>query len=165
MKVFLSHQKMDSAKAAEIRQRLLNHHGIDSYLDVIDPYLDSSGQDLAMHIRLQMSKCTQLLAVVSYATRESQWVPWEIGVATEKNFPLATFANYSSAVPEFLRAWPYLKTIDDVDQYAHASKAGQRAYMLKRVINPNEELAKRAEIDTFFSDLRTRLGQPVNKRG
>ena len=158
IKVFLSHQKADSAKAAEIAQRLINNHGILSYLDVIDPYLGGRGEDLARHIRLEMSKCTQLLAVVSYATKESQWVPWEVGVATEKDFPLATFANYTSAVPEFLKAWPYLRTMEDVDKYAAASKSGQTVYVQKRA-TMTESAAFRGGSETFFSSLRASLGQ------
>lgn len=105
-----------------------------------------------------MGKCTQLLAVVSYATKESQWVPWEIGVATEKDFPLASFADYTSAVPEFLRSWPYLRTMEDVDKYAEASKRGNHVYIQKRA-TISESAAFRSGSQTFFSDLRTRLGQ------
>ena len=158
IKVFLSHQKADGLKAAEIAQRLSTRHGIQSYRDIIDPYLGRPGEELAKHIRDEMGKCTQLLAVVSYATRESQWVPWEIGVATEKDFPLASFANYTSAVPEFLRAWPYLRTMEDVDKYAEASKRGENVYVQKRA-TMTETAAFRSGSQTFFSDLRTRLGQ------
>jgi hypothetical protein len=158
IKVFLSHQKADSEMAGRIAARLLHYHSIPSYLDVIDPYLGRPGEELAKHISDEMGKCTQLLAVVSYATRESQWVPWEIGVATEKDFPLASFANYTSAVPEFLRSWPYLRTMEDVDKYAQASKRGDSVYVNKRA-TLNESLAKRSASESFFMDLRTRLGQ------
>lgn len=158
IKVFLSHQRADSAKASEIAQRLLHRHSIPSYLDVIDPYLGRPGEELAQHIRAEMAKCTQLLAVVSAATRESQWVPWEIGVATEKDFPLASFANYTQAVPEFLRAWPYLRSLEDVDKYAEASKRGNTVYIQKRA-TLSESAAFRSGSQTFFSDLRGRLGQ------
>lgn len=159
MRVFLSHQKADSQKAAEIAMRLRTRHGIESYLDVIDPYLGKGGEDLASHIRAQMATCTQLLAVVSYSTKESQWVPWEIGVATEKDFPLATFADYVSAIPEFLAAWPYLRNMDDVDQYAMASKAAARTFAAKRAVTASFSEAQRAGTKTFFSDLRSRLRQ------
>lgn len=158
MKVFLSHQRVDSQRASEIAARLKIHHQIDSYLDVIDPYLTRPGEDLAKHIRDEMTRCTQLLAVVSYATRESQWVPWEIGVATEKNYPLATFADYSMAIPEFLRAWPYLRSMADVDAYAAASKAASRTRILREATATASE-ARQKGVETFFSDLRSRLGQ------
>ena len=158
IKVFLSHQKADSAAATEISHRLITRHGIQSYLDMIDPFLGRGGEELGKHIRAEMGKCTQLLAVVSFSTRNSQWVPWEIGVATEKDFPLASFANYSSAIPEFLQSWPYLRSLDDVDQYAEASKRGNTVYVQKRA-TLTETAAFRSGSQTFFSDLRTRLGQ------
>ncbi|MBO9669066.1 MAG: toll/interleukin-1 receptor domain-containing protein [Sphingobium sp.] len=164
IKVFISHQKTDSEKASEISNRLKYYHNIDTYLDIIDNQLNKSGDDLALHIRTEMSKCTQLLAVVSYATRESQWVPWEIGVATEKNFPLATFANYTSPVPEFLRAWPYLRSMSDVDAYANASKRAVDNLRVQKSLH-TQDTAMRKAANSFFFDLRRSLGQPTTSRG
>lgn len=156
--MFLSHQSADSFTAAHIAQRLRNHHGIDSYLDVIDPFMARHGEDLAAHIQTEMSKCTQLLAVVSEATKNSQWVPWEIGVATEKSYPLATyFADYAAA-PEFLRKWPYLRSDFDIDRYAQASKAAQNVYLRKRA-TLNESAARAQAAPDFFRTLRNSLGQ------
>src|SRR5690606_17196219 len=108
MKVFISHKREDASAAQRIASHLRSYHSIDSYLDVIDPYVDARVEFLADHIRTEMGRCTQLLAVVSRATAASQWVPWEIGVATEKDFPLATYSVEGLAPPEFLRKWPYL---------------------------------------------------------
>ena len=158
IKVFLSHQSADSSTAALIARRLKVYHGIDSYLDLIDPYINRNGEDLANHIRTEMSRCTQLLAVVSSATRESQWVPWEIGVATEKEYPLATFSTGNVLPPEFLRKWPYLRTEADVDQYANASKAAASSYTRKRATQ-SEGTARTGATREFFSILRTGLRQ------
>jgi hypothetical protein len=127
MKVFISHQRADTAAAEHVARRLYSHHGISSYLDVIDPYVNGSAESLADHIRTEMGKCTQLLAVVSHATLASQWVPWEVGVATEKNFPLATYTGTYTPPPEFLKKWPYLRSDTDLDAYARAS-IGARTY-------------------------------------
>jgi hypothetical protein len=132
MKVFLSHQKNDSDLATRIAVRLRSLHNIDSYLDVIDPYVGGSINLLADHIRTEMDKCTQLLAVISPATAQSQWVPWEVGVATEKDFPLATFSGGQALPPEFLRKWPYLRTDSDLDEYAKASKAARDSFQIRR---------------------------------
>ncbi|NKJ71811.1 TIR domain-containing protein [Rhizobium leguminosarum bv. viciae] len=109
IKVFISHQQYDSGLAAILASRLRQAHGIDCYLDVIDQDT-RKGEDLADHLRAEIGKCTQLLAVVSEKTKTSSWVPWEIGVATEKNFPLATYTGDNALPPEFLRKWPYLRT-------------------------------------------------------
>lgn len=121
MKVFISHKREDANKAHEIATRLKNLHRIESYLDVIDPLIGiHDGPALAEHVQKQMDTCDSLLAVVSTATATSQWVPWEIGIATEKGFPLATYANTLMPLPEFLQKWPYLKSDADLDKYARA---------------------------------------------
>jgi hypothetical protein len=159
IKVFLSHQSADAATAAHVARRLKNLHNIDSYLDVIDPYIGRPGEDLAAHIRAQMEKCTQLLAVVSEATKTSQWVPWEIGVATEKDYPLATYAAGNAFPPEFLRKWPYLRTDAHLDQYAIASKTARDTFVRKRSSNLEEGAARSSSTSEFYATLRRGLGQ------
>lgn len=159
VKVFISHQSADTAVAEQIAYRLKWHHQIESYLDVIDPSLRRNGEDLADHIRRQMGTCTQLLAVVSRATAASQWVPWEVGVATEKDFPLATFADGGVMPPEFLQKWPYLRSLHELDQYAQVSKATDRSYQLKRGSAFGMDSARRETTREFYSSLRRSLGQ------
>jgi hypothetical protein len=158
IKVFLSHQKVDFALAIQIGERLKTGHRIDCYLDVIDPYVGGPVETLADHIRYELGKCTQLLAVVSLATNQSQWVPWEIGVATEKNFPLATFSANNAMPPEFLRKWPYLRSDRDVDEYARVSKIADNLYVQKSV-TLNESVAHDFATKDFFRVLRSALGQ------
>nr|WP_316628194.1 toll/interleukin-1 receptor domain-containing protein [uncultured Brevundimonas sp.] len=157
MKVFLSHQSADSPLAARIAYRLKAVHSIDSYLDVIDPYL-GRGEDLADHIRAEMGRCTQLLAVVSQATAASQWVPWEIGVATEKDFPLATFSGGTALPPEFLRKWPYMRTDAELDEYARVSKTARSAFVANKSYL-GESVAHGRSTKAFYRDLRAALRQ------
>lgn len=157
IKVFISHQRADSAKAEEIAMRLRDYHQIGSYLDVIDSKLGYNGEDLAEYIRTQMGTCNQLLAVVSQATRASQWVPWEIGVATEKDFPLATFAGAYATVPEFIANWPVLRDMPAIDAYAHASKQAERTYSTRKSAFVAEAAARQYSTKSFYSDLRSRL--------
>jgi hypothetical protein len=93
IKVFISHQRVDALQAKAIADRLRDRHQIASYLDVMDPVIDKTGEDLTQYVRAQLGTCTQLLAVVSPATKESWWVPWEIGVASEKDYILATYGG------------------------------------------------------------------------
>ncbi|GBR21931.1 toll/interleukin-1 receptor domain-containing protein [Komagataeibacter nataicola] len=158
MKVFISHQSADSFTAKKIADHLQHFHGIPSYLDVIDPYIGMRGEDLAAHIRTQMGQCTQLLAVVSYNTASSQWVPWEIGVATGRDYPLATYANSSVPPPEFLRKWPYLRSVPDLDRYAVASKAAWNLLLQKRPYL-HESTARQDSTQEFYRMLRRSLNQ------
>ena len=158
MKVFISHQQADSQRALAVATRLKVKHGIDSYLDVIDPGVGSSGDDLADHVRNELGKCTQLLAVVSEATQKSWWVPWEIGIASEKDFPLATFAGQTTDLPEYLKKWPYLRTEADLDQYAAASNRAATDFVQKRGYL-QEGVARERSTKEFFRVLRANLGQ------
>lgn len=158
IKVFISHKQVDAAQAKHIADRLLNVHQISSYLDVIDPIIGKTGEALADYVREQLGKCTQLLAVVSPATQESWWVPWEIGVATEKDYPLATFGG-SAVLPEFLRKWPVLKNDHHLDLYAQASKLADREYETKRRVLVEASVAQRGATKEFYRTLRGSLGQ------
>jgi hypothetical protein len=156
MKVFISHQKADSATASAIARRLQTTHQIECYVDVIDPVLARSGESLGDYLRSEMGKCTQLIAVVSASTKSSQWVPWEIGMATEKQFPLATYLGDGTPTLEFLAKWPYLRSMSDVDEYANASRSAQTV-LRKSVLT--QDAAQRSATGEFFRTLRAALRQ------
>lgn len=158
MKIFISHQRKDAALALLISQRLATVHRVESYLDVVDDRLSLRGEDLANYIRAQMGRCTQLLAVVSEATKASQWVPWEIGVASEKEFPLATYCDSIGLVPEFLRAWPILSSDNAIDQYVVASRLAERTLM-EATANRSVDRPRAASQAVFYRELRSRLNQ------
>lgn len=121
MKVFLAHKLEDRGHAEAVAQRLKTKHGVAYYLDVHDP--DSkSVEDIAEHLREHMDSCTNLMAVVSEKTKASWWVPWEIGIATEKILGISTFAAGRTALPGYLEKWPYLLTIEEVDKYVEANR-------------------------------------------
>lgn len=157
-KVFISHKNEDSLLARNIGDRLKYHHGISIYLDVIDDRLSQDGEDLAEYIRDRLEECTQLLAVMTRKTQVSWWVPWEIGVATEKRRFLASYVDLPAEVPEYLRKWPYLRNTLDLDVYAQQSK--------KSEISINEGLRFRSsagvmndQFKIFHSSLKKNLGQ------
>lgn len=158
MKVFVSHQKADFALATGIAARLKDGHSIETYLDVIDPNATQAGDALGEYLRAILGKCTQLLAVVSFNTKTSWWVPWEIGIATEKDYPIATFAGDGTSLPEYLKKWPYLKSQEDLDAYATASKQAARTYSLQKSILTEREARGQGTKD-FYRTLRARLGQ------
>lgn len=163
MKVFISHQRRDAAVAMRVSERLLLTHQISSYLDVVDSRLGMNGEDLADQIRDELSKCTQLLAVVTTNTQVSSWVPWEIGVASEKEYPLATYSDGTKPY-EFLASWPYLRTEQDLDKYAVEIKVADRHR--RQLIAEAKGTLDSVGINTqsvvtreFYKALRRRLNQ------
>jgi hypothetical protein len=162
MKVFISHQRADSAIATQIADRLKSVHQVDSYLDVVDSVILKSADDLADHLRVEMGKCTNLIAVVSPATATSWWVPWEIGMATEKDHPLATFARVSSELPSYLKKWPYLTSMANVDAYARQSKLANSRRVLVESLGMEshvETASLRKTTSDFYQALRKELNQ------
>lgn len=114
-KVFVSHKDLDSAIARVVAERLESNN-FKVYLDIIDEDA-KDGPELADYIRQKLSECDKLIAVVSAETKYSWWVPWEIGVATDRDFLIATYAAGETDLPSYLKKWPYLKNLLDVDEY------------------------------------------------
>lgn len=121
-KVFVSHKDVDEALARRVAQRV-RHNGLGAYLDSVDPALERDGPELADYLLARMSECEQLIAVVSAATSKSWWVPWEIGVGSEKGFRMASFSESVVQLPTYLQKWPSLHSLNDVDLYCKLSKA------------------------------------------
>lgn len=156
MKVFLSHQQRDTYEATQIANRL-RQNGLNVYLDVSDRFLDLDSEDLSEHIRAEMKQCTQLMAVISTNAAQSWWVPWEIGVATEKAYPIASYALDATAIPEYLKKWPYLRRLTEVDEYcAEANRSYGPILVQKSYIT---EAAARRGAESFHRFLKARLGQ------
>jgi hypothetical protein len=146
-KVFISHKNEDAVQAAMIADRLTRQHGLAVYLDVIDSQLRKDGVDLADYIRDKLEECTQLLAVLSSKTQVSWWVPWEIGVATEKRRFLSSYVSDLVSIPEYLTKWPYLRSMSDLDRYAEQSKRSVQVL--------NEELRYRSQDRAFADQFRS----------
>lgn len=158
IKVFISHKQEDAAAAAAIEARLKTAHRIDCYLDVLDPSIGKTGEELARYVRDKLSSCTQLLAVVTAATKESWWVPWEIGVASEKEYPLATYGG-TATLPDFLKKWPVLRSEQDLDAYARASLAADRERGVLETRAMSTASVRQAATREFYRSLRASLGQ------
>ena len=153
MPVFISHRTADDNKAQLIAVRL-KERGILCYLDHFDPTLKSSHQITALLVE-RIRACTHLMALVTDATRNSWWVPFEVGVAREAPRRITSYDNSSQSLPEFLKEWPILRTQSDLDKFAdayHLDKAGQPeryAKTYRSITTP----------DQFHRELKAELSQ------
>jgi hypothetical protein len=157
VKVFISHKNEDAQQAGAIAT-YLKANSLNVYLDVIDFQLTKSGPDLADYIRGQLEQCTQLLAVISTQTQASWWVPWEIGVATEKERFLASFVSGGAVVPEYLAKWPYLRSQSDLDVYIRESKKAE-LLVEERIQKGYRQGARAQGFRSFHTSLKASLGQ------
>lgn len=159
-KVFISHKDTDAVVARRVAQRIRTH-GLEVYLDVIDPTLRKDGPDLADYLLTKMSQCQQLIAIISRETQDSWWVPWEIGVGSEKNFRMATYATASaSSIPDYLRKWPILKSEADVDTYCKTSNKSCNSQQISEPYKGRTTASFQKKFShSFHKDLRSALGQ------
>ena len=121
MRVFISHKKEDSALALAI-QSAFSKNWVTSYLDVLDSSITGGGKELTDHIKNNLNSCSDIIVVMSEATKHSWWVPFEIGMSAQVDMPTASFLKSEVILPSYLSYWPRLKTLNDIDKYVAVRK-------------------------------------------
>lgn len=116
MKVFISHKREDALDAERIA-RQLRVYDVETYLDILDPVVFNDGKALTEHIKRSLNSCTDILVVMSSATKYSQWVPFEIGMAAQVDLPTVTFLAENVQLPDYLTYWPCLRELTDIGKY------------------------------------------------
>ena len=153
MKFFISHKKEDEFSAMSI-SHTLKTMGIPFYLDLLDNTTINDGKALTDHIRRKLNDCTDIFVVMSSKTSASQWVPFEVGMATQKGLPLATFLQESVRLPDFLDYWPRLKNTQDIITYVSERRhhnLGIFEYRTDSYMSANER------IDRFYTAVKRQL--------
>ena len=115
---FVSHQSRDREAAVDVA-RVLSRGSRRCYVDVFDPDVDGNDPLLERYLRGIIRRCDSLIAVVSQATRESWWVPLEIGVALDREKHIATYLAGRVDLPNYLWLWPVLRSDSDVAQWGN----------------------------------------------
>lgn len=158
MKVFISHKQQDAFSANQIANELkaLN---VDCYLDLLDPTMEKNGRELTEHIRNNLNQCTDIIVVMSDVTKHSQWVPFEIGMAAQKDMPTATFLMKDVSLPDFLEYWPRLKTPKDIRKYVEIKKKIQQQIILEKSVGRGfyEWRDDVSETQKFYNELKKNL--------
>ena len=121
MKVFISHKREDSILALAIQKEFAKY-GVSSYLDILDSSISGGGKELTDHIKDSLNSCTDIIVVMSDATKTSWWVPFEVGMSAQVDMPTASFLSSEVALPSYLGYWPRLKTVSDISKYIAARK-------------------------------------------
>ena len=154
MKIFISHKQEDSDTANRLagELRLL---GIPYYLDILDSTVTTSGRALTEHIKRNLNDCTDIIVIMSEATRLSQWVPFEVGMSAQNDMPTATFLKSSVSLPEFLEYWPRLKYTSDIATYVSARREVQNEYAKKSIYEMSQ--TTKSQTERFYDVLKRRL--------
>ena len=134
---FISHKGDDTA-FAELAGEVLHQHGVAPYLDRWDPQVDGDSPELEEYLRDVIRDTPSILAVITENTRQSWWVPFEIGVARETESQIATslWVDESTRkvieLPSYLSNWPILASSDELAQWASKLATSSRRKHLGR---------------------------------
>jgi hypothetical protein len=158
-KVFISHKREDSNQAEKLAS-ILRLNNVEFYLDVLDPHLLSNADELTRHLRGKLNECTHLIALLSFATRFSWWVPFEIGLATEKEYPISSYITSAvlSDIPDYLRKWPVLLNEADLNKYVSLLKRDKHI-LLSEVSNMTTFNKPKSYAEAFHKRMKAQLNQ------
>lgn len=78
---FLSHSSKDEDLVVGAA-RILTNHGATVYIDRIDPTLPPyTNKETASKLKVRIAQSKKFVLLASSNSKESKWVPWELGVA------------------------------------------------------------------------------------
>lgn len=156
MKVFISHKNTDQYIARRVLE-VLKSQGVDAYLDLLDNTVVYKGELLTKHIKSKINECTDILVVMSEETRYSWWVPFEIGMATQKDLPTVSYLQSGVELPDYLAYWPRLKNETDLLQYVVTRRYVQQQTIIGRSLEQSSFSNNTSETERFYAELKQRL--------
>lgn len=128
VKVFISYANVDRDVVEQIERRLQSRE-----IDVgIDYQAIALGDPIDKTVRQEIRSCDILLVVVSPASLKSAWVPYEIGLATDRTprIRVIPFLTHPALdVPLYLKPYRHAKSIDELMAFldSEVSNASQKA--------------------------------------
>lgn len=143
LRVFISYNHEDKDTAEKVHKCVEGHPGYSAYMAKIDDKGLEEEDELAKRLRDEISRCRRIIAVISDYTRLSWWVPWEIGVGYGKEYNIASYIERhdgSMRLPGYLREWPILRDLDEVNMYCQMSRMSS-AGVTQRRLYPDELMA------------------------
>lgn len=119
--VFLSHKSQDKASVIEIG-KYITSQGIDVYIDIEDDNLQKAVKNddhasITAAIEIGIENSTHLLAYITEKTKDTPWVPYEVGYAKSKGRSIAAIKAKSTTLPSFLHIVKNIKNITELNTY------------------------------------------------
>ena len=121
--VFISHKSEDKNAAKYVGDLLINA-GLDIYLDLNDEGLQQATREqnaskIVSHIEKALTTSTNILVLVTEKTKESWWVPYEIGYAKKGKKDIASLLLKNvDDFPDYLEIEKKLKGLEDLKKYS-----------------------------------------------
>ena len=124
---------------------------------MLDDSVNGGGKALTDHIKSNLNDCTDIIVVMSEATKRSWWVPFEIGMAAQANMPTASYLTSSVSLPEYLEYWPRLKSISDIAKYVRVRKRVALNYISRDPHTYTRGGYRHLETPVFYNQLKQEL--------
>ena len=135
----------------------VNACGLTVWIDAIDMKHVADDERMVRRIEDAIAHATSLIAIVTDVTNESWWVPFEIGLAYEKEKQLASYCEDASQIdiPSFLWSWPLIEDHVGLHQWcAHIKSAGPHSLLETAVAKIVPRQAYRNSLFTIRDQLR-----------
>jgi hypothetical protein len=83
--VFLAHSSSDKEDALPKAIGLLMKHGAKVYIDKADKELpQKTSAETGVKLKERIAQCPKFIVLVTANSKNSRWIPWELGIADEK---------------------------------------------------------------------------------
>jgi hypothetical protein len=121
--IFLSHISVDKPAAVAVGRYIMNHGGIDVYLDIHDQDLQQAVSQndpvgITKFIEQGLSHSTHIMCFVSTDTVRSWWVPYELGFAKNAGIDLSTLKLKGEILlPAYLEISDIIRGTESLNDY------------------------------------------------
>jgi len=113
---FLSHSSKDDDLVAGA-MLVLENHGAKVYVDEIDPEMPPyTNEKTAALLKARIRDTSRFVLLASKNSKESKWVPWELGIAdgVKGTAKIALFPASESSYDQTWASWEYLGLYDRI---------------------------------------------------
>lgn len=113
---FLSHSSKDDELVAGAIS-VLENHGAKVYVDEIDPEMPPyTSATTAALLKTRIRDTSRFVLLASTNSKDSRWVPWELGIADGAKLPahIALFPASDSHYEQSWASWEYLGLYDRI---------------------------------------------------
>jgi TIR domain len=154
--VFISHSRLDHDKACSLADYFTQCR-VDYYLDENDEDLQDAQtqrdhESVVSCIKRGLERCTHLVGILTENTKNSWWVPYEIGIASGRNQPCAHLIDSEiSDLPAYIQIAELI-----VDRRGLRNWLPKEADSRRRLLTELERtLASTEPIPAFLPDTRS----------
>lgn len=104
--VFLAHSSLDKEDALPKAIGFLMKHGAKVYIDKNDKELpQKTSAETGVKLKKRIEQCPKFIVLVTAKSKNSRWIPWELGIADEKK-KLANVALLPDVGNQTNADWP-----------------------------------------------------------